>query len=124
MKRQMPGVAPSLPDVRDEIERHQPYYDGQEWLGHLVTLTNENKHKRLTPQERTETTRLSPGPGGGVIGLSGGAQIRMGHGASIQIGQGASISFGGTGAPIMQSHHGSPRRLAFRRATPIRARHA
>jgi len=53
----------------------------------LTLLTNENKHRRLTPQTRTEqrTTRYE----------SGGAAIQLGEGASIHLGGGADIILGG-----------------------------
>ena len=86
-ERVLPGVAANCPDVRDAIKAHQPYEPGFEWLRHLTLLTNENKHRRLTPQTRTEqrTTRYE----------SGGAAIQLGEGASIHLGGGADIILGG-----------------------------
>lgn len=49
----LPGVAENCPGVRDAIEKRQGYQPGYEWLPHLVRLTNENKHARLTRQNRT-----------------------------------------------------------------------
>jgi hypothetical protein len=52
-----------------------------------MELTNENKHQRLTPQERRESKELRiSGPG---------ASLSVGEGASSSIGRGASISIGG-----------------------------
>lgn len=46
---------------------------GFEWLRHLTLLTNENKHRRLTPQTRTEQRRTRvQGAGGGVVEWSEG----------------------------------------------------
>lgn len=86
-ERMLPGVAANCPPVRNAIEARQPYQPGFEWLQHLSLLTNENKHRRLTPQTRTEqrTTRFE----------SGGAAIELGEGASIQLGGGADIILGG-----------------------------
>ena len=86
-ERYLPGVAANCPDAREAIQARQPYVPGFEWLRHLVLLTNENKHRRLTPQTRSEqrTTRFE----------SGGAVIELGEGASIQLGAGADISLGG-----------------------------
>jgi len=53
-ERNLPGVAANCPNVRDAIEARQWYQRGYEWLQHLVSLTNENKHRRLTPQTRSE----------------------------------------------------------------------
>ena len=93
--KNMRGVAAARPDIRDAIEARQPYRQGYEWLGHLATLTNENKHQKLSPQQRVETRELRPGPGGaGVIGGPG-ASIRMTGNASIRMTGNASISFGG-----------------------------
>lgn len=61
--RQMAGVAATRPDIRDAIEASQPYQPGYEWLRQLQYLTNENKHRTLTPQTRTETHRRSAAGG-------------------------------------------------------------
>jgi hypothetical protein len=65
---QMPGVRATRPDIEGAIEKRQPYQPGYEWLEHLVFLTNENKHRRLTPQTQEVTAELRGGPGGGTIG--------------------------------------------------------
>jgi hypothetical protein len=100
--KNMQGVATARPDIRDAIEQRQPYWSGYEWIGHLATLTNENKHQKLTPQRRAEATRLTGGPGGGTIGTQG-ARIGIGEGAAIMIGQGANIQFASEG-PV-RSHN-------------------
>jgi hypothetical protein len=46
MKRRMPGVSISRPDIRDAIERHQPY--GHVWLKNLSKLARHSKHRYLT----------------------------------------------------------------------------
>jgi|SRR5881394_476928 len=86
-ERCLPGVAAHCPAVRDAIEARQAYQIGNEWLKHLALLTNENKHRRLTPQMRSETkkTRFE----------SGGAAIELGEGASIRLSGGADVVLGG-----------------------------
>lgn len=103
MKSNMRGVAEARPDIAKIIEKCQPYRPGREWLGHLATLTNENKHQALTAQTRREVTQISPGAGGGAFGLTGGPQIHMSGGASIQMSGGASIGFSGPGQPFQQN---------------------
>jgi hypothetical protein len=61
----LPGVSDST--IRDAIEARQPYQAGYEWLGHLATLTNTNKHERLTPQKRDETRRVRVDTGAGSV---------------------------------------------------------
>src|SRR5438445_2522843 len=51
-----------------------------------MELNNETKHKRLTPQTRSEARQLRI--------ESGGASIDLGPGASISVGEGAAIKFG------------------------------
>jgi hypothetical protein len=87
-ERCLPGVAEKCPDVRDAIEDRQPYREGYEWLQHLVLLTNENKHRRLSPQTRQEQRETH-------FDFPGGASIIMGEGASISMGPGADITSGG-----------------------------
>jgi len=104
----MSGVATNCPDVRDAIEARQPYRPGYEWLTHLSLLTNENKHRRLTPQTRTETKTVETrGPRGGQVGytegvtfLPGGQGISFGPGGSISFGPGGSIEFGPGGTSV------------------------
>jgi hypothetical protein len=69
-----------------------------QWMSDLVTLVNENKHEKLSPQTRTERKELSISSGGTGIRLSGGASIRMGSGTSIRIG-GKTIYGGQTISP-------------------------
>jgi hypothetical protein len=83
----LPGVAGNAPKVRDAIKARQPYEPGYEWLRHLVLLTNENKHRRLTPQARTETHRVrAETPGGGAVEWTpntGQGGVTFGSGVSI-----------------------------------------
>ena len=87
--RNLPGVRTSLPAIVGAWERYQPYTPGFEWIADLIDLAKGNKHRRLTPQTRTEqrTTRWEA-PGGG-------ASITMGEGASMSMGPGADILLGG-----------------------------
>lgn len=53
--RNFPKLAAAQPAIFAAFERHQPYQAGHEWIAQLIALTNENKHRELTPQTRTET---------------------------------------------------------------------
>lgn len=66
-ERNMPGVNALRPDLRNAIKHRQPFRPGYDWLGYLSTLTNENKHKRLTPQTQMQGRKWHTGPGGGVL---------------------------------------------------------
>lgn len=77
---QMKGVAGKRPDIRDAIEQRPPYQQGYEWLGQLGYLTNENKHRVLSPQTRTETHRRSAA--GGAVTWDP-SSVKFGSGVSI-----------------------------------------
>jgi hypothetical protein len=64
----MPGVRSARPDIADEIAKYQPTEPGYDCLGYLAELNNENKHRKLTPQTRTEHHRREVhGPDGGKV---------------------------------------------------------
>jgi hypothetical protein len=90
--RRMEGVAATKPRIRDAIEARQPYQAGFEWLQHLVTLTNENKHRRLTPQRAVETTTRVTVQGQGA-GVSWDPRL-------VRFGGGAGVGVRIVGAPI------------------------
>jgi hypothetical protein len=69
MKGVMPGVADARPDIAATIERHQPYQPGAGWLGHLVALSNENKHVGYSPQTRDETRWVEVQGSSGSVGF-------------------------------------------------------
>lgn len=84
----IPGLTVSRPDIVQALLELQHFGSmGHKWLPAFMDLTNENKHQRLTPQQRRESKELR------ISG--GGASISMGQGASISLGSGASISIGG-----------------------------
>ncbi len=78
------GVAEYCPAVRDAIEVRQPYQEGYEWLHYLALLTNENKHRRLTPQTRTEQVRVR-------VEMQGAGTVEYGPGVTF----GSGVSIGG-----------------------------
>jgi hypothetical protein len=99
-ERYLPGVATNCPKTRKAIKDRQPYQPGYEWLHHLALLTNENKHRRLTPQTRMErratrsdyasasvetddagNLRIEPSPGGTSLVIRGplGTPARVVH---------------------------------------------
>ena len=83
MTQWFPDLAVSSPDVWNYLESIQPYHDGFEWLGYLNRVNNENKHKALVEQTRTETERVSVSTkGGGQVSWTPGS-VRFGKGVSI-----------------------------------------
>jgi hypothetical protein len=100
--KNLPGVRQSQPAILDAWRKYQPYTRGYEWIADLVDLARGNKHRRLTPQTRTErrATRFQA-PGGG-------AAMEIGEGASVQIGRGAQVLIGGV--PIQ---HIQPQRITY-----------
>ncbi len=66
----MPGVRAARADIADAFRRHQPFQPGHDWVKDLAALTNENKHRQLTPQSRDETRQIDTrrgGTGAGVV---------------------------------------------------------
>lgn len=77
-----PGLRTASAAVVAALEGAQPYQLGQEWLGLLNRVNNENKHGDLVQQTRVESPRTTvTGPGGGQVGWGQG--VTFGHGVSI-----------------------------------------
>lgn len=55
----LPGLKNIHKNIFDLLEKYQPYHNDFEWLGDFATLTNDNKHQDLVPQERKETKGFS-----------------------------------------------------------------
>jgi len=92
LKRNLPGLDTADPDLCKQLEDLQAYRpSGCKALPRLSKLVNENKHRRLTPQVRTENRGLK-------IDFPGGSSIQMGPGSSIS-GQGVISSGGGWISP-------------------------
>lgn len=104
LKLQMKGVAEARPDIAAVIERHQPYQPDHDWLGHLRTLVNENKHRRLTPQTRQQGVEFEGGPGGGYMGTAAGG-IKFGPGGKLRIPEGAAFTIEFPGPGPIQGHN-------------------
>ena len=51
LENELPGILKNEPAIAQAFGRHQPYQPDHDWMSHLWELTNENKHRRLTPQE-------------------------------------------------------------------------
>lgn len=69
IEEELPGLLTSQSKIADSFRRHQPYQRDHDWLWHLIDLTRENKHHRLTAQARIEQivplpVRAGPGPKG------------------------------------------------------------
>jgi len=79
-KRTLPDVKSAK--IRKAIETRQPYQAGYEWLADLVTLTNENKHRRLSPQTRREQRRIRAETSGTLVEWSP-SNVRFGPGVRI-----------------------------------------
>lgn len=88
MKKTFPDLENTNKKIYDALESSQYYNNStdNEWIKDLMTLVNGNKHRKLSPQTRTEQKQLSLSSGGTRIRLGGGASIRLGGGASIRIG--------------------------------------
>ena len=80
--QQMPGVAANRPDIRDSVRLYQPYQNGYAWLAHLNTLSNENKHRRLSPQTKVEEQRREVHGTGGSVSWTPG-NVTFGGGVFI-----------------------------------------
>jgi hypothetical protein len=92
----IPGMSANRPDIVAKLESYQHFSNpANKWLPIFMELNNENKHQKLTPQERKETKELRIS--------SGGVSMSVGDGASISIGQGASIQMGDLIIPGGQS---------------------
>lgn len=100
MQENYPNLDTVDPTIYTKLEDIQFFKNPteNEWMSNLVTLVNENKHEKLSPQTKTERKELSISSGGTGIRLSGGTSIRMGSGTSIKIG-GKTIYGGQTISP-------------------------
>ncbi len=87
IEKKIPGLTQNRPDISTKIESYQYFADPDNaWLPKFMELNNENKHQRLTPQQRKETKQLNIKSGGVSISMRPGASISMGPGTAIQIG--------------------------------------
>jgi len=78
-----PDLKANAPDVWDELERAQPYHSGNEWLGKFNQLNNENKHRNLVAQTRTETQEVRVQTAGGGDARWNPSAVRFGEGVRI-----------------------------------------
>ena len=77
-----PGLRKAAPAVVAALEAIQPFQKGQEWLGQLNLVNNENKHGDLVGQTKSETQRTTvTGRGGGSV--SWGSGVKFGSGVSV-----------------------------------------
>lgn len=84
----IPGLSASRPDIANKIEGYQYFSSPRNsWLPKFMDLNNENKHQRLTPQQRTEVKELNISSGNVSMSIGQGASIQIGRGASVQIGE-------------------------------------
>lgn len=51
----LPGIQTQAPEIYKLIRGLQPFQCGDNWLCDLCSIVNENKHKRLQAQERSDT---------------------------------------------------------------------
>jgi hypothetical protein len=80
--KNFPGVRSTRPDIATAWESFQPYNPGYAWIKHLMELTNENKHRALTPQVRTDTPRREHRTGKSVVSWDP-RSVTFGPGVSI-----------------------------------------
>jgi hypothetical protein len=112
----MSGVAEKRKRITKKIGDHQLY--NSPWLKHLSTLVRENKHNRLTPQERRQNLIVAPTAGGaGYIGTPG-AGIAL-HGNSLSDWKAARRS--GSAAPARSSCRTSRKRCTSTGCSRTRA---
>lgn len=85
MKKTFPHVVSRAPSLYRKLELVQPYCRPENgWLLDFVTLCNENKHQRLTPQV-ADTITLLRGPGGANIArMEGSGRIIFEEGNVVQ----------------------------------------
>lgn len=109
MTKTYPNLDSNNSKLYSKIESIQYYINPSEneWMKDLVTLVNENKHRKLTPQTRTQRKQLNISSGGAGISLGGGASIKLGGGASIRMG-GKTIYGGQTISPDNPFIHADP----------------
>lgn len=83
----IPGLSVNRPDIATKIESFQ-WFSATEnnWLPKFMDLNNENKHKRLSSQERKEIKELRVKSRNVGISMSGGASIKMTGNASMRFG--------------------------------------
>lgn len=84
--RHLPGLKAKDKALFDNLEKIQPYHQDYDWLGHLVVITNENKHDCLTPQGKHEIPSLTLESNAAVIQISGDSSIALGEGCMVQLG--------------------------------------
>lgn len=101
IERKIPGLTTNRHDIATKIETYQHFNDPRNsWLPTFMELNNENKHQRLTPQEKKVVVQRKISSGGASISMGGGSSIRMGKGSSIRMGN-AIIP----GGQIIDSNH-------------------
>lgn len=81
MSHDFAGLQTKAPTVYAALERLQPYKDP--WLGKFNHLNNNNKHRNLVEQTRTETQRVTVSSKEGRGLVSWGSGVTFGSGVSI-----------------------------------------
>jgi len=109
MKKTFPDLKKVSSKLYTELESHQYYNDKsiKEWMKDLVVLVNENKHRKLSAQTKTERKQLDISSGNVGISLRGNASIQMGTNTSISVG-GRTIYGGQTISPDNPFIQGDP----------------
>lgn len=77
-----PGLNSTRPDLVSALQSPQPFQTGTPWLKHLVDLSNENKHRQLAPQTKTETKQVRATAASGQVSWIP-AQVQFGPGVFI-----------------------------------------
>ena len=81
--KNIPGLLKKLPDLLPVLESFQQFFSpSNSWLPDLATLSNENKHERLTPQTRTESERVVARSQAGTV-IWNPSAVRFGSGVHI-----------------------------------------
>jgi hypothetical protein len=100
VSKNLPDLQSVNPVIHALIENIQPHACGNTWLYDLCSILNANKHKSLSPQERTEHQTYKVGRQGGGASISAPAGAIKAPPGAISIG-GAPVIFDPiTGIPI------------------------
>lgn len=87
INQKIPGISVHRPDVVIKLEGYQHFASpSNSWLPKFMSLNNDNKHQKLTPQTRKETKELRVSSGSVGLSLRGGATIKMSGNAQMRIG--------------------------------------
>jgi hypothetical protein len=84
MRKSYPDLSTNSPKVYSVLESIQPYKKSENiWLSSFNRINNENKHEQLTPQKRTETTRVNVESNNGTSASWNPDMVKFGSGPGV-----------------------------------------